>query len=377
MERLHTVAVSIRKNKIEYIDGIKGVACIMVMLGHYYCIYSLAEEFIPMPALLVGVFRLVEFFLDADLGLFIFALLSGYCIALSKIDTVKKLVVAIFKRFIRFLIPVLGANLVTYLVYLSIGFHNSATTDLFVNTWFTSYYQNDMWLGLAVKDSVKTIFGNGAVFNASFWVIRYFFYASILVYIGSYLESKCADKMKFVLYAVELLAATYLFQTNGFAIALGAIWCKAERSDLLDRWNNKKLLGVLATIAFVLLDGGAEWLAAVCGINMFATAWAKILYAFVILYAISRLEVLKKLFSKKVFVDLSKLSFGIYALHWPIICSLSSLLFLQIDFTVGTYLIIGAGTAGLVLLVALLYHLTVEKCCDVVLKVVNERVLNG
>ena len=371
------MAVSIKKKKIEYIDGIKGVACMMVMLGHYYCIYSLAEEFIPMPALLEGVFRLVEFFLDADLGLFIFALLSGYCVALSKIDTVKKLLGAVFKRFIRFLIPVLGANVITYLIYLSIGFHNSATTELFVNMWFWSYYQNDMWLGLAVKDSVKTILGNGAVFNASFWVIRYFFYASMIVYVGSYLESKCTDKIKYVLYVLELVAATYLFQTNGFAIALGAVWCKVERNDLLRRWNNKKVLGVLAAVAFVLLDGGAEWLAALLGINVITTAWAKILYAFVILYAISRLEILTRLFSKKVFVDLSKLSFGIYALHWPIICSISSLLFLQVEFSVGTYLLIGAGTAGLVLVAALLYHLTVEKCCDVVLKVLSEGILNG
>ena len=377
MERFRRVAVSIKKKKIEYIDGIKGVACMMVMLGHYYCIYSLAEEFIPMPALLEGVFRLVEFFLDADLGLFIFALLSGYCVALSKIDTVKKLLGAIFKRFIRFLIPVLGANVITYLIYLSIGFHNGATTELFVNMWFWSYYQNDMWLGLAVKDSVKTILGNGAVFNASFWVIRYFFYASMIVYVGSYLESKCTDKIKYVLYVLELVAATYLFQTNGFAIALGAVWCKIERTDLLSRWNNKKVLGVLAAVAFVLLDGGAEWLAALLGINVITTAWAKILYAFIILYAISRVEILTRLFSKKVFVDLSKLSFGIYALHWPIICSISSLLFLQVEFSVGAYLLIGAGTAGLVLVAALLYHLTVEKCCDVVLKVVNERVLNG
>ena len=361
------------KKKIDYIDGIKGIGCLMVMLGHFYCIYSLAESFVPMPKLPDRIMKLFSFFLDPDLGLFIFALLSGFCIAISKIETIWKLIQVIVKRFLRFVIPVLGANLIIYFIYQTIGFHNADTVTLFANKWFQGYYQTDMWFGLAVRDSVATVLGAGAKFNPPFWVIRYFFYSSVIVYVGNYLESKMPDKFKYLLYVAELLLASYLFSTNGFAIVLGAIWYKEQENGILVRMANNRILIGASVVCFVLLSGGAVWLSSLLGNEWFSNAWAQVLYAAVILFTIGKTEALKKVFSNHGLVQFSKLSFGIYALHWPIICSVSSLLFLMVDFNVVSYFGIGIITIVIVLLLAVVYHFTVELFCNLFLKVLSEK----
>ena len=361
------------REKIDYIDGIKGVGCLMVMLGHYYCIYSLAESFVAMPQVPARIMRLFSFFLDADLGLFIFALLSGFCIAMSKIDTFKKLVQTIIKRFLRFVLPVLGANIIIYFIYREIGFHNASTAGLFVNKWFQGYYQVDMWFGLAVRDSVATVLGTGAVFNPPFWVISYFFYSSVIIYIGNYLESKMPDKFKYILYLAELLLAAYVLGTNGFAIVLGAIWYKTWDNEFLAKIIDKRILSGAAIGCFILLSGGATWMGDVLGNNLFSNPWLEIIYAAVILYAISKIDVLKKVFSNRSLVALSKLSFGIYALHWPIICSITSLLFLACEFNAVSYFGIGIITVAVVFLFAIGYYFTVELGCGLFLKLLAKK----
>lgn len=356
------------KKKVEYIDGLKGIGCMMVMLGHYYCIYSLAERFVPMPKVLDILFKITAFFLDADLGLLFFAIISGYCIGFTRIRNIKELLWAIVKRFFRFVIPVLGANLIIYMCYLLVGFHNGQTTELFTNTWFQGYYQGEYWLGLAVRDSVHTIIGNGAVMNPTFWVIRYFFFSSIIVYAGSYLQGKCDRRFRYLIYVVEFVIAAAYYGTNGTAIVLGSIWNKEQGHSLLERIP-KRVLATLSVICFILLSGGAEAIAGWTHLYLVSDTWAKIIYAIVILYTIGRMESLQRVFADSRLIWLSKWSFGIYALHWPIMCSVTSWLFLQVAFGAGTYLLIGVITVLLVILLAIVYHYTVEWFCNNLLRV--------
>lgn len=360
------------RKKIAYLDGFKGIGCIMVMLGHYYCIYSLAESFLPVPKLLAVVFKLFGFFLDADLGLFFFALISGYCIAMTKIQNGKEFLWAVSKRFLRFWLPILGANLIIYIIYLLLGFHNAQTVSLFQNSWLQGYYGDEYWLGLAVRDSVKTVIGNGAFFNASFWVISDFFYASIIVYTGSYLEGKCDSRARVLFYLLEFALAMRYQSMNGAAIVLGSVWYKEQENPLLGKIGNQLLYGA-AAFSFLLLSGAAEFFAAKTGLAWISGAWAKLLYAAVILYTIGRCAKLQRIFENQYLQQLSSLSFGIYALHWPVICSLSCWLFLQVEFSIRTYLMIGLGTVLFVFLLAWIYCNTVERFCNWILKLLSER----
>lgn len=48
---------------------------------------------------------------------------------------------------------------------------------------------------------------------------------------------------------------------------------------------------------------------------------------FLIIYGIETSDILKKIFSLKVFDKISSISFGIYLIHWPLICSFSALFY--------------------------------------------------
>ena len=96
----------------EYLDGIKGILCILIMLGHYFGIYKYAVDAGAIENSLFlwlknnSIFRVL---FDESFWLFGFFIISGYLLSYSNINRIVEIGLSVIKRFFRFALPMLGA----------------------------------------------------------------------------------------------------------------------------------------------------------------------------------------------------------------------------------------------------------------------------
>ena len=106
----------------EYLDGIKGILCILIMLGHYFGIYKYAVD--------AGAIENSLF-----LWLKNNSIISGYLLSYSNINRIVEIGLSVIKRFFRFALPMLGACACIYILYFIIGVHCAETRLYFDNPW--------------------------------------------------------------------------------------------------------------------------------------------------------------------------------------------------------------------------------------------------
>ena len=122
-ERTHNLLDRQKERKKGYqnhITGLKGAACVLIMLGHFLGLYKYAQQFEPR-------FRLIDFILDSRFSfflnegywLYLFFVISGYLIAKSEIKSIKDVIYKIINRFFRFAFPIFFAYLVIFTIYLA------------------------------------------------------------------------------------------------------------------------------------------------------------------------------------------------------------------------------------------------------------------
>lgn len=350
-----------KRTQIEYINGLKGIACIGIVFGHYSGIYKYAENTIPFPHILLRLFDYpLSILIDEIFWLCFFCVLSGYLVSLSYIPTLMKLFQKVIKRFLRFFIPILGANFIIYLLYLIIGFHNAETSILFSNTWFQELYLQPLTLKLVFKYAFYTILRGGSIFNTPYWMICDLFYSSLLIYTGLFFENKFF-KFKWLIYLFELIIGIGLFDYIGFGCVLGAILNKLSINHKISHIK-KYILISLGVFDFILIDGGHRIITSFIKNSFFNyNSYWKVIYICIILYILNSIKEFQSCLSNKLTNNLNKISFGIYSLHWPIICSISSLAMLLVGFNLASYFIIGILTIIITIIGATIYHYTIEK----------------
>lgn len=157
------------KKRIFYFDGLKGIGCFMIMICHYFALIKYSQKFyISFSGDIILKINESNFkpLIDEAIWLQLFFLISGYLISMSKIESIKKLLVKFYQRFIRFFIPILFACGTIYLLSSMVGFFNSKTSAIFLNEWFQSFYNCKIHVLDVFTESFKIILlGNSNVFN--------------------------------------------------------------------------------------------------------------------------------------------------------------------------------------------------------------------
>lgn len=104
-------------NYKKYITGLKGFACVMVMVGHFLGVFAYAES-MPIDTHYFLAFRnsKLGFLLNESYWLFLFFIVSGYLLAYSRIDKLHQLFAKMVQRFLRLGLPVLFAYVIIYII---------------------------------------------------------------------------------------------------------------------------------------------------------------------------------------------------------------------------------------------------------------------
>lgn len=352
-----------RSGKISYIEGMRGIVCLLIMNGHFmgiikYCTIPISESGLNyVEKSVLGVF------INETFWLYCFFVISGYCLSTSYVTKPSSFILKVIKRFFRLVLPIMGACIYIYIIYRIVGFHNDETRTLFINPWYQNSYSGSLLWTDVIFDPIYTVLEGGSKFNSPYWCIHDMFVVSIFI-------------MAFNLLKNYFYSLKYLFS---FLIIC---WCMGENMiyqacicGMLCQWYEKDICKIIRYkwVGRILLGT-----CAILTLFQVKNDWGMIYFS-VLLLTIPQFPAIEKILSSKIFVKLGRISFGIYSFHWPLLCSVGAALLLYwYEFLPADFVLLSVfGLTGITtILLSLLYYVTLERlsywCIDRICGYINK-----
>jgi peptidoglycan/LPS O-acetylase OafA/YrhL len=326
--------------KIAYLEGLRGLACLLAVLSHFVVAFFPALYWGDTPIAHYPQFEM--FVVNSPLNLFYsgkiavptFFILSGFVLSYKFfLHADKKIAVSgMLKRYIRLCLPVFCSMLILYL-FLSL--------KLFFNDEIASYTKSE-WLQVVFtagiptfKDIIKqtfftTFFTGGTVYDHVLWTMCYELYGSFLVFI--FLLVLGANRYRYIAYG---LLAVIFWDSYYQGFIIGMVFSDLTAHEKLTKnlrvhFTVKAILVLLAIIAGSYPMGVAEPVGIYSKITflppLLNAQICHTLAAIVILFFAVTNSRFQQLLESRVVNFLGKVSFGMYLLHLIVIFSLSSFL---------------------------------------------------
>lgn len=326
-----------QKPRVIFLDGIRGWASLSVLLYHLIFWFlalstpqlrfgmdrvaaELAEQNYA-EAVLVALMRMMT---DGHLAVLVFFVLSGYALSVSHINSNNRnLALAATSRYFRLMLTVLLFTLITYALFKGGLFYNrqAATTPEFSLHWLGTFYTFDPSLFKAIKFALYNAFfqyDRVNTWNSSLWTMPIELLGSFLIYgyLGVF-RNAAAVNWKFL---ACIIAVLFVISPMFACFFAGHAIAEIDKHVQDRPWLQGRALqyGLLALFGLTLF--GSIFFRHNDRIT-FVIATSLVLTA-------SLSTPLKAFFSNKVSEFLGEISFPLYLIQIPIICSWSSWLFI-------------------------------------------------
>lgn len=353
-----------KTNYKKHITGLKGLACVMIMVGHFLGLFVFAEN-MPLSLRYFNAVRYskVGFVLDGSFWLYLFFIVSGYLLANSKIENLQQLFAKCVQRFLRLGLPILFAYIILFVLYKTIGFHNAETVVLFENSWYQETLSDRYSVLDVIFSPIYVLLLGKCSLIAPYWVLRGMFISSIMIYVTVYLLYRLPDKpiIKYGLIGVGLILSK-LISDIPLCCFLGAIlgWCQNDIKALL---KGQFFFFAIVLFTFSLPAFNQTYTLLLSYMAFFAT----------LIICIPKIKFLNSIFSSRLFESAGKISFGIYSFHWPLYCSVGALIIMAFSAQIGLLLAVLCAMVicfFVTLVLAWLYHISFEKLSNFISKTV-------
>lgn len=301
-----------------YLDGLRGAAACMVLLGHL----SIALA-IPL-----GPLRIVA---NGNFGVCIFFILSGYVLSGLAQNSTLSLTAQTIRRYLRLAIPILLTSSVAWALLALGAYHNKAAGEIIGSWWMGAWYQFEPSFTDMVWQSLYGCFvGLQPIYNPNLWTMHPEFAGSFYVFLINAVSGN------------RILRAGLLLMWGGFDLtgyfplfAAGALLFEFEselRSFYAKFFHSLELKG-LAIFAFIFVGfylGGMPdfqpdlaprsyaWLPRFASDN--AMRWHQIA-ALASMVAVLLSPMLQFIFGSALGRYLGQISFVMYLFQVPVICS--------------------------------------------------------
>lgn len=326
-------------NKIYWINGLKGVAAVVVLIHHFALFFYPA--FIE-PAisniktsgnleLKIARTPLNIFGWGGNSAVCIFFLLSGFLIAFNffkspnKIDNVKKIV----KRYLKLVIPILISSIIIFFIVKSRIFRTDHLIEVYKNLGLrNNYAEYNQTIFEVICDSIIGLFKTGSFpINPPMWTMRVELIYSVATMI--YLSAIGKSDKRYIIYFF-----TILFMINSYFLCfiLGVILCDLwyNKNEIFDKLNRFDIKLIILIIGLFFISttyiNQSEILYSIIN-NLFKGIDYMVFYhsfgAFFIVLFLMISKKSQKIFSMKLFNWLGDLSLSIYLFHWVIINTVS------------------------------------------------------
>lgn len=315
--------------KIVYLDGVKGLGCVIVFLTHfvyafYYGMYHFQPESCHLPGNLdiaVGKSPLNLFF-NGNTAVRLFLVISGYLLCRNFFLTGDKsrLVQSAWKRYLRLMPAVLAVNAVIFVcMKLGLYYNTPAAAAAGSEKWFAGFNAFAPSLSGMLKESLYGCFLFGSNdYNGVLWTIQ-------ILFLGAYVDYALAafvSRFRFRWLLYGLLAAA-LLRTDFLSICLGYVLCDLMHTD----WSWRKRLCGCQPLNWFLLAAGLYFMSyPSAGFGYEGTIWGLLPLVLVNYYhifgvlcfvtAVLNLEPLQRFFSMRGFLYLGRISYSLYLIHF-------------------------------------------------------------
>ncbi len=366
-------------NKQVYMESVRGLAAMVVVVAHFMAAFypaavlgSQYHTHAPWESLFAT--TPLHLFVAGHFAVCIFFILSGYVLSLPYFgpearDT-DSLLSAVVKRPVRLGGLVLASILISRCLQKAHLFYNVPLSALSGSTpWFESFFaQPTLKLSTLVRTLSTQLFSIGPLFNAPLWTIQIELYGSFLTYGFLLLFRK--STLRFAAYAIalvmfrETLYHGFIFGMMfadlvknypallprqrpklSWALLLVGLYFSSHPHHIPREQLRDTVFGILPK--FEVLGGGFSMLGAIC-----------------IFQSILMTPKLQAWLSGKVFAYLGRISYSMYAIHFLVLGSVTSWMFLQL------YTKLGYGTACVIS--ALAYLAVVVASAHYLMKYVDE-----
>lgn len=348
----------------KHINGLKGVACLFIMVGHYLGIYKYAQLFKPAISIIDRLDNSrFSFFISESYWLYLFFVISGYLIAKSKIDNINNLFSKSVNRFLRFALPVFFSYSIIYLIYVIIGFHNVETKKLFQCLWYQKFYLDVYSINEVIYSPFYVLLLGKCKLNSPYWVLQMMFFSSLLIYIIKYLYVKFENDNR----------APYFFSILVIVTILSSLFSKIIMAcfvGMLISFYENKDIQTKGYYAFWVI------FLSMC-IYIMSNVMKSTLFFAALIYYIPKINWINRIFSSKVFQVLGNISWGIYSFHWPFICSFGALSIIKFSKNIGlikSYFITFFIVLILTIIISIFFYYTFERLSLYLIMLLNKRV---
>lgn len=345
----------------EYIDGMKGLACLFVLLGHFTGIYKYAENFSTIDSWFMRMLTNgpLSFFSAESYWMQLFLVISGYLtIRYNPPKTCKAFFKKCVKRVFRLAIPVAGTAVFVLALQNTIGFYNFKIQNIIQNTWITRLYGTTLTVTDAIKEPFEVLFMGICKFNSPFWCLRDMLIAALLIYLVTWICKTI--KMRGCALGILMLAAILMHREVIVACLLGsAVGLLRSQTVILKIPSVIAVCGIFAPIAAFFSH------------NLFVM---DIGFAFYLM-SVPFVSCVKQFWEKTVVKKIGSISFGIYALHWPVTNSFGMGLIYGLSDALNPAVLMALSLAVILIvtfLLAVLFKVTIERLTSIVCRNIAE-----
>lgn len=359
------------ENRIAWINTIKLLSCFFVFVSHYYsCFFYLAASD-NMSSSLRTLIILVQKFANGTPWVMIFCFISGVFATKKQINSFKEFLFTSVNRYFRLVVPMFFAGIIIYILSQAGLFLTQSAADILAcSTFFDTYYTNRIGIDVLLKGLF--LFDNRL--NAPLWMMGMLYAGNVVIYFCNYIS--CVLKNKKIKYLLYIAIACACIVTDRLFVV--ACVCGALLSGYITENKAGQITRASVTIISVILivtasmscfSGMYTELSQIMDLNRVTVRSLISVCGFMLLCG--SVPAISRMLSADILKKASNYSFTVFFVHWPIMCSLSLLMY-KIMLPIMSYdmvfIITFIATAVIVAIVSWAYTKAFKNTIDTVLE---------
>lgn len=310
-----------KKENVAWVDYTKITASILIMMAH---LQNAALDLCAAPPVDSSVFNLFRSVMvplqTGKIWVMIFCIVSGY-FGNKRIASLKDMCVECGYRYLRFAVPLFLCNLLILCLSRFGLFFHLAYGALYDSQWLLTNYAAPYRIADLIKDTLSL----GNVPSSPVWTIHLLFLGNLVILGVNYITCRMSRRNRLLVQWLTLGALAVVSFRFQSAVYLAATFSGLLFSEMKQTVISPKLIPVLVLPAFMVyylpLFGSFAW------VNSLRNYWVTgLIYTFAFVFSGYRGKSVKA-------VNLSSVSFWVYVLHWPFLCSLGLWLLLVLPFS--------------------------------------------
>lgn len=285
----------------DHLDGTRGVAACVVFFGH----------------LSIALTNAIWIF-NGNAAVCIFFVLSGFVLAELVQRSPLSFPAQATRRYVRLLGPMLITSTLAWGLLVLGAYRNIDAAEVTGSAWLASWYHFEPSFSGMVREMAYGAFASGeSIYNCNLWTMQPELIGSLYVFlIGAILPFKTGRALCYIALGI------WYWPSYIALFSVGALLYEfSEKFASIIRWTSLK--AAIAATGLFFCIATEKWLAALQLPSMDMTELHMIAGSLIVLIVITW-DHLQKLLSLSPARWLGRISFTLYLLHVPIICSLTS-----------------------------------------------------